>query len=37
MKMYFKQRLFSWFDCYDIYDEDGHTLYRRDSCPGDTA
>ena len=28
MKMYFKQRLFSWFDCYDIYDEDGHTLYR---------
>lgn len=27
MKMYFKQRLFSWFDSYDIYDEYGNTLY----------
>ena len=26
MKMYFKQRLFSWFDCYDIYDEDGNAV-----------
>ncbi len=27
MKLLFKQRLFSWFDSYDIYDEDGNTLY----------
>ena len=27
MKMLFKQRLFSWFDSYDIYDEYGDTLY----------
>ena len=27
MKMLFKQRLFSWFDSYDIYDESGNTLY----------
>lgn len=27
MRMYFKQRLFSWFDSYDIYDEAGNTLY----------
>ena len=27
MRMYFKQRLFSWFDSYDIYDEQGNTLY----------
>ena len=27
MRMYFKQRLFSWFDSYDIYDEDGNTVY----------
>lgn len=27
MKLLFKQRLFSWFDSYDIYDEDGHTLF----------
>ena len=27
MKMYFKQRLFSWFDSYDIYDEQGNTLF----------
>ena len=24
MKLLFKQRLFSWFDSYDIYDEDGN-------------
>ncbi len=27
MKMLFKQRMFSWFDSYDIYDESGNTLY----------
>ena len=27
MKMLFRQRFFSWFDSYDIYDEDGNTLY----------
>ena len=27
MRMYFKQRMFSWFDSYDIYDEQGHALY----------
>lgn len=27
MKLLFKQRLFSWFDSYDIYDEDGQTLF----------
>lgn len=27
MKLLFKQRLFSWFDSYDIYDESGNTLY----------
>lgn len=27
MRMYFKQRFFSWFDSYDIYDEQGNTLY----------
>ena len=27
MKLLFKQRLFSWFDSYDIYDEQGNTLY----------
>jgi len=25
MKLLFKQRLFSWFDSYDIYDEAGNT------------
>ncbi len=28
MRMYFKQRLFSWFDSYDIYDENDNVLYR---------
>ncbi len=27
MKLYFKQRMFSWFDSYDIYDEEGNTVY----------
>ena len=27
MKMLFKQRLFSWLDSYDIFDESGNTLY----------
>ncbi len=27
MKLYFKQRLFTWFDSYDIYDELDNTLY----------
>ncbi len=27
MKMLFKQRAFSWFDSYDIYDEEGRTLF----------
>ena len=27
MRMLFKQRFFSWFDSYDIYDEQGNTLY----------
>ena len=27
MKLLFKQRLFSWLDSYDIYDEDGNTRY----------
>ena len=27
MRMLFKQRFFSWFDSYDIYDESGETLY----------
>ena len=27
MKLLFKQRLFSWFDSYDIYDEAGNTLF----------
>ncbi len=27
MKMHFKQRLFSWFDSYDVYDEQENILY----------
>ena len=27
MKLLFKQRFFSWFDSYDIYDEVGNTVY----------
>lgn len=28
MKLLFKQRLFSWFDSYDIYDESGNPVYE---------
>ena len=27
MKLLFKQRMFSWFDSYDIFDESGNTVY----------
>ena len=27
MRMLFKQRVFSWFDSYDIYDESMNTLF----------
>ena len=27
MRLYFRQRFFSWFDSYDIYDEAGNTVY----------
>ena len=27
MRLIFKQRLFSWFDSYDIYDEAGNTVF----------
>lgn len=27
MRLLFKQRFFSWFDSYDIYDENGNTVY----------
>ena len=27
MRLWFKQRFFSWFDSYDIYDEAGNTVY----------
>jgi len=27
MKLYFKQRFFSWFDSYDIYDANGDTVF----------
>lgn len=28
MKLLFKQRFFSWLDSYDIYDENGQTVYK---------
>ena len=28
MKLLFKQRFFSWFDSYDVYDESGNTVYE---------
>lgn len=28
MKLLFKQRMFSWFDSYDIYNESGETVYE---------
>ena len=27
MRLLFKQRMFSWFDSYDIYDENENTVY----------
>ena len=33
MRLYFKQRLFSWFDSYDIYDEAGQTVYTVQGKP----
>ena len=27
MKVLFKLRFFSWFDSYDIFDEEGNTVY----------
>ena len=27
MKLHFKQRFFSWFDSYDIFDDDGNTVF----------
>ncbi len=31
MKLLFKQRFFSWLDSYDIYDENGNTVYTVES------
>ena len=28
MRLMFRQRAFSWFDSYDIYDETGHPVFR---------
>lgn len=33
MKLMFKQRFFSWFDSYDIYDENGSTVYTVSGKP----
>ncbi len=33
MRLYFKQRFFSWFDSYDIYDEAGQTVYTVQGKP----
>ena len=27
MKLLFRQRFFSWFDSYDVFDEEGRTVY----------
>ena len=38
MKLLFKQRLFSWLDSYDIYDENEQTVYVvKDNLPLDTV
>ena len=39
MKLLFRQRFFSWFDSYDIYDEDGNTVYvvKGHACPSSSA
>ena len=33
MKLLFKQRFFSWFDSYDIYNEEGDTVYTVKVAP----
>ena len=33
MKLLFKQRFFSWFDSYDVYDEQGNTLFTVEGKP----
>ena len=33
MKLLFKQRFFSWFDSYDIYNEEGDTVYTVKGAP----
>ena len=33
MKLLFKQRLFSWFDIYDIYDESGRAVFTVEGKP----
>ena len=33
MKLLFKQRFFSWFDSYDIYDEGGSTIFSVEGKP----
>lgn len=36
MKLLFKQRMFSWFDSYDIYDEQGIPVFTvKGNFPGD--
>ena len=38
MKLLFKQQVFSWFDSYDIYGEDGETVFTvRAGSPGGTV
>lgn len=38
MKLLFRQRIFSWLDSYDIYNEKGETLFVvRASYPGVTV
>ena len=34
MRLLFRQRLFSWFDSYDIYDEAGNTVYTVEGKAG---
>ena len=37
MKLLFKQRFFSWFDSYDIYDETGTAVYTVEGNSGDSV
>ena len=37
MKLLFKQRFFSWFDSYDIYDENGAAVYTVEGNSGDSV